>query len=311
MSPEQKVIARSLFQLKVFNSDGQAFETLFTVILTLSNPNFIQIKPQGNLGDEKNDGFDRTSGTYYQCYAPEDIEKREGKALSKLKEDFGGLKSKWNHETPIKKFFYVLNDKYKGVYASIVHELAWIKNEHGLEDAAPFLNKDLENVFFGLSDEQIFSVIGMLPKIEMDETVQLSALGEVVDHLIQTMKPKTGSGKLVAPDFNEKIEFNYLSAEVAQILTDGNYQSHALTAYFSSGPSGLKEDLRDIFNKLYVDLGKKYLEVPTKEKSDILFFDIADKSFPNQKAAHQQAIFVLMSYFFESCDIFEEPGAKS
>jgi hypothetical protein len=116
-------IARLIFQNRIYACDGTAFECFFTQVMQCYNPNFRQVKPQGQYGDRKNDGFDSTTGTYYQVYAPEDIRIKEKDTIEKLAADFTGLYSYWQSITPIRSFFYVVNDKYKGVYASLYEEL--------------------------------------------------------------------------------------------------------------------------------------------------------------------------------------------
>lgn len=128
MTREQKFMAHLIFRNKISESDGSAFEALFTRIMTCANPSFQQVKPQGRIGDKKNDGFDQLSGTYYQVYAPEKLEIKEQNAINKLNEDFNGLYAYWKSICPIKKFIYVINDKYKGAFPSLHKELA---NIHG------------------------------------------------------------------------------------------------------------------------------------------------------------------------------------
>lgn len=41
--------------------------------------------------------------------------------------------------------------------------------------------------------------------------------------------------------------------------------------------------------------------------NDLVFFDILDSITPGQSKRTQDAAIVLMAYFFESCDIFEDP----
>jgi hypothetical protein len=51
MNVDEKALAHKLFQSKVLTSEGQAFEDLFTLVMQKSNPNFVQVKPQGKFGD--------------------------------------------------------------------------------------------------------------------------------------------------------------------------------------------------------------------------------------------------------------------
>jgi hypothetical protein len=84
------------------------------------------------IGDRKNDGYDKTTGTYYQVFAPEDLKASEAKAVKKLKEDFKGLYEFWNKATPVKSFHFVMNDKFAGSFPEIEADLAEIKKSHKL-----------------------------------------------------------------------------------------------------------------------------------------------------------------------------------
>ena len=111
MDRNTRYIVRLMFQTKVYSCDGAAFESFFTQIMQRHNRNFQQVKPQGQYGDRKNDGFDKTTGTYYQVYAPEDIKIKEKETIEKLVTDFSGLYAYWQSLYPIQSFFYVVNDK--------------------------------------------------------------------------------------------------------------------------------------------------------------------------------------------------------
>ena len=69
MTKDERYIATLQFQNKVLKSSGNSYEELFTCVMQQANPYFTQVKPQGSWGDKKNDGFDPTTGTYYQVYA--------------------------------------------------------------------------------------------------------------------------------------------------------------------------------------------------------------------------------------------------
>ena len=107
MDQDSLFMARVLFQLEIHKSNGQKFEDFFSSVMGLSNPNFRQVKPQGRLGDRKNDGFDSTKGVYYQVYAPEEPKFKEEDALKKLKTDFKGLCPFWDSKCKIIEFYFV------------------------------------------------------------------------------------------------------------------------------------------------------------------------------------------------------------
>ncbi|MHA7830186.1 MAG: hypothetical protein ACX93O_03740 [Flagellimonas sp.] len=120
MNRQELYISRLIFKNKVLTADKQAYEDIFIKVMENINSNFQPVKPQGSYGDRKNDGFDKTTGTFYQVYAPEQLSDVIKKAENKLIEDFKGLKTYWENEGfEIKKFIYVIHDKYKGTYPSI------------------------------------------------------------------------------------------------------------------------------------------------------------------------------------------------
>ncbi len=63
MTTDEKYILRTLFQNKIYKADGQAFEDIFTEIMNYAESDFQPIKPWGNVGDRKNDGYIKSSGT--------------------------------------------------------------------------------------------------------------------------------------------------------------------------------------------------------------------------------------------------------
>jgi len=108
MNRDEKAFARVMFKHKVVTSDGQAYEDLFVDIMTRGNPDFIGVKPQGRIGDRKNDGYDRRKGSYYQVFAPEDPKLKSQDAVKKLKTDFAGLLKHWDSVTPDQRISFCL-----------------------------------------------------------------------------------------------------------------------------------------------------------------------------------------------------------
>ena len=130
MDSNKKVVVRERFKLRVYESEGQSFEDLFTRIMQYAEPDFQQIKPWGNIGDRKNDGYIPSKGIYFQVYAPEDISKSMNKAVEKLESDFSGLLEKWEG---VKEYHFVINNKYKGVPPQLAHAIKKITKDHSIK----------------------------------------------------------------------------------------------------------------------------------------------------------------------------------
>ena len=306
LSREEKLIARKLFQLEIHKRSGQAYEDFFVRIMQLSFPEFIPVKPQGQYGDRKNDGFIKSTGQYYQVYAPQDPSVKEKATIEKLVTDFSGLYSYWNTQVaPVQEFYFVLNDKYQGAYASLHPELTKIEKNYNGVKCFPFLAQHLEDKFLSLDITDIEEFLG--PIIAPDEVklFDVSVMNEVIKHLLGSNLPAQPDSVPDNPNFDEKIQFNGLSSSVETYLKYGSFQEGELKRYFKINSTFAKTDLRNVFNKLYKD---GLLLIPDGEgKNDLVFFYIMGNAHPTKNQAVSSAILVLMSYFFSYCDIFEEP----
>jgi hypothetical protein len=307
MNVDEKTLARILFQLKVHSSNGQAYEDLFVDVMRRESSDFVPVKPQGRFGDRKNDGYDRRTGTYYQVFAPENPKLKQQDAVKKLNEDFAGLKKYWDKVTPVREFYFVFNDKYRGVFPAMEADLAAIKKDHHLRDCASFLAHHLEDRLMLLPDDQIQVVVGFVPNPSKIQMLDYSVVNEVINH-VMLYKGAIGTTQVfVAPDFDEKIKFNGLSPRVGALLNSAGYQWGILDDYFARNSEFTKQSLRNVLNEMYQDALTKPLAVAGSGDSDLVFFDILDSVAPDQTQAVRNAGLVLMAYFFESCDIFEDP----
>ena len=304
MNRSTRYIARIIFQNCIYSCDGGAFESLFTQVMQCYNPNFRQVKPQGQYGDRKNDGFDSTTGTYYQVYAPENIKIKEKETIDKLVTDFTGLYSYWQTITPINFFYYVVNDKYKGAYPSLYAELQKIRDQYVDVTVNPFLSKDLEDIFLGLNENNITDIIGIIPSPD-DIIVEYGVMKDVVNYLLKMVTNPQQEIIPINPDFDKKLSFNSLSKNVAVYLQSHRINEFAINDFFELNSNFAKNELRNVFNGLY---NEALNIIPDSEdKNDKIFFYIYEKSYPKHSVAINAAIFTLMAYYFEYCDIFEVP----
>lgn len=308
MSKAEQYIAKVIFRNRIFEYSGQQFEDFFVSVMTKSNSNFQPVKAYGNIGDRKNDGFDQTTGTYYQVFGPEDISKDKtiNDGVKKLKSDFEGLYKHWNDICPIKQYFFVTNDKYKGLPAPIIEMAIELDNNPIYEDVSikTFLAKDLESIFDQLNESAKQDIVGFIPD-EIMPVIEFDALNEVVSYLLKTELLETFADSLVVPDFDEKISFNNLSNTVNHQLVTGSYQEALLEQYFNENP-GVKEILQKRFRALY-EQAKNDIPETREGFADGRFFYILEHACPKRTISIQTSVLVLMAYYFSSCDIFEEP----
>lgn len=174
MNDVSLAIARNMFHLQIHEADGQRFEDLFSKIMGYKCRGFQPVKPYGNIGDRKNDGWIESENTYFQVYAPSDVTKSINDAVTKLRNDLEGLLKHWDDLCPVKKFYFVLNDKYKGAPPQLHQKMLELKSEFGLDEASVLVAKDLEFDLFDLRSDMILSIVGHLPHIDNEEYMFVS-----------------------------------------------------------------------------------------------------------------------------------------
>ncbi len=284
------------------------FQRFFVEVMSCAMPNFRSPKPHGKEGDWKCDGYESKTGQFYQVYAPEKPTEKVTEAVAKLENAMNGLLEKWNEFMTVKEYFFVLNDEFRGAYPEMEKRMSILSEKHGIP-CSLFLSKDLYSVFEGLdNDSKAYCLQCPIPENVSNNTViSFDALNEVVKHIVALPYEAIKPGKIVLnPEFLKKIEFNALSQPVADLLKRGAYQIGALNHYFE-----LEQDLKVILQQRFAafyEEGKQKNAVVIPEQSDELFFYIFEKACPDQpKKYFGDSVEVLMSYYFECCDIFEPP----
>jgi hypothetical protein len=320
MHTHQKAHYRLMFQVQVSKRTGMAFQNLFSDIMRYANSNFAPVKPQGSQGDWKNDGHEPQAGRYYQVYAPEQFD--EAKAIEKLKEDFSGLLAKWGDQAVypngVEEFYFVINDAYRvvpGGYPTTIAILEALRQQHGLKVCKPFLTKDLEDVLLGLPEDKIITVVGFPPNPAEIKVLSFGIVDEVIRHIVENTETRPLGKSLVAPDFEEKIVFNRLTV-TGHLLRDANYRCGSLEEYFRANSHFCRQQVRDCLQALYeASLACRFADDPDGATSaDRQLFHILNEITPKPPTRNprlekelQDAALVVMAYFFEACDIFEEP----
>ncbi|TWT66656.1 ABC-three component system protein [Allorhodopirellula solitaria] len=309
LTPEQQLYSRAMFRSKIYQSDGQRYQDLFVEVMTLRDVRFRPVKPQGQKGDQGNDGYIPEDGKYFQVYAPEDAKSKIATAAKKAKDDFGKLKKHWEKDAPITDYRFVHNDKFKGSFPDIEHELAKIKKTHSLTVSKAFLAKDLEAEFCKLRKSEMEAVLqAVIPRAHDIADIDFGVLTDVLQHLVENQQPVDHEAMNSAPEFYEKIEFNDIKS-TTPLLTVGSYQNAAVEQFFNQHGEFTKTDIRNRLSESYESSKHMVAEQDSSHLAvgDCVFFDLLHNIAPDNTRAVQDATIVLIAYFFEKCDVFEEP----
>jgi hypothetical protein len=81
------------------------FQRLFENIMKRARPEFVQIRPYGNIGDRKADGLFVSESTIFQVYSPDTLTQAE--VVKKINEDLDEAVAHWGDD--LKKWVFVYN----------------------------------------------------------------------------------------------------------------------------------------------------------------------------------------------------------
>jgi hypothetical protein len=143
-------------------------------------------------------------------------------------------------------------------------------------------------------------------------------LNEVITYILKNPVPISRDGFLNAPEFDEKIRFNGLSQPVGHLLHSAARQVEAIDDYFSKNSRFAKNAVRNKLNGLYLQC-KQRLRRKCKQTdyADLVFFELLEEIVPHEAKNSpdypnaQTAALVVISFYFESCDVFEAPDATA
>ena len=94
MDEVQRCFYQREFKIAFLEKQGQAFEDMFSGIMGHAFPeDFQPVRPYGNKGDMKCDGYRASDKTVFQCYAPRTMKLAALKA--KIDTDFNGAVDHW------------------------------------------------------------------------------------------------------------------------------------------------------------------------------------------------------------------------
>ena len=290
-------IQRHFYRLKChvafLSKKGTEFQDWFVRLAGHSLEGFEAVRPYGRMGDLKSDGWRPSTRTVFQCYAP--YEMTEANLNSKIADDYEGACEHWDLAT----WVFVHNDT-RGLPPTTVQLLDDLRSEdvsievwtepqiHGLADS------------LGLREQEI--MFGFAPSMAAIRDLSLEDLRGVLDALVQA-KPPPGE-EPVSPPPLEKIAKNSLSDGVEALLIAGRRKEALVERYLQARVDvTLGERIAEAFRRRYAELKA---EAPSP---DDIFYGLqlyagGVGASPNRQAAS----LAVLTYFFERCDIFEDPA---
>ena len=289
------------FQLK-FENDfmkkrGDEFQQFCSNLLSLcEEENFQATRTWGREGDWKCDGRLEEERAIIQVYAPDEM--KADSAIRKIDKDFDGALSRWHDWM---KVWIFLHNAKNGLSPQILDKLDKLKSGNPHVTIVLWDYHILLDLFDNLSDDKKIQLVGFIP-VDGDLIVKgYSSVAEVVDKIAKIPYQPIESIQTVSV---EKLDFNDFSERAKNLILNGMKSSYIVGNYFSAcNDPSLGDSIAQAFSQKYKEFRKDY-------KPDKIFNLLRVWAVGNEwkDANCEVAVYAVIAYFFEKCDIFEAPG---
>lgn len=287
------------FENTFLRAKGDEFQTFFERLMALAHKaDFMACRPWGNIGDRKNDGFLKSERRLFQVYAPNEMTAHD--AIVKITEDFEGARIHWG--THFDKWTFVHNAAYR--LPPQIHEvlLDFEKSNAGIT-LEPWGLEELHQVFRRLSLEDLISWFGYAPTEESKAKLGFKDLQVV----LESLESKASSpGSTIRDVPSGKIESNDLSESTSYLIKAGMAKTALVSEFFDRWPD------ETLGERLAVAFREEYARFRGTMRSDQIFGKLQEWAGGNLLSTpeHQMAVLTIVAYYFERCDIFEEPKER-
>jgi len=275
---------------------GNAFQDFFADLMEKRYPNgdFIRVRPWGNVGDRKNDGYLRSKRILFQVYAPNEM--RVADALAKIEEDFHGALPYWKEYFDMWSFVHNARD---GLSPDITRKLLDHDREHEDVSVKFWGYEDLRGVLFELSEEDVVSLLGPAPSSKDFLSLGFEDLKAVLNFIKKQPVSPTPKINSVPKD---KIEINQLPPDTETLIHAGMRKSVSVGKFLKQYPDPEYGDqVVQTFRTRYEQLKSQGL----KPDDIFLGLQIFAGGEQTKDPKHQAAVFSVLAYLFKQCDIFE------
>ncbi len=284
------------FEVLFLRSKGDEFQTLFERLMGLAyKADFMPCRPWGNAGDRKNDGYLTSERCLFQVYAPNEMEAK--KVTTKIIEDFEGAKPYWRDHFDKWVFAHNATD---GLPPHVQKTFLDLKAGNPEITIEPWGLEEFRVVFRRLSADDLSSWLGATPTEETQALIGFKDIQVVLESLATRTVSVDGAVKGVPQG---KIEANDLSDSVTTLIKSGMIRTPLVSGFIDSWyDETFGERLAEAFRA-------EYSRLRGTAHPNFIFSELQAWVGGNQLGTpeHQIAVLTVLAYYFERCDIFEEP----
>lgn len=294
-------LAQANYELRFENlflrSKGNEFQSLFERLMGLAyKGDFMACRPWGNQGDRKNDGFLTSERRLFQVYAPNEM--KATNAIAKIMEDFDGAKVHWGQHFDKWVFAHNAVDGLPPHVQEVILNFGEANPDIKIESWGL---EEFRVIFRRLSADDLASWFGSVPDEETKARLGFDDLRPVLESISRRAAPAVTTVKAVPMG---KIEANALSESVATLIKNGMSKAPLVERFFAQWHDEyLGETVAEAFREEY----QRLRDLPLTPNE--IFSELQSWAGGSRRGSpeHEMAVFTVLAYYFERCDIFEEP----
>lgn len=287
-------------QQECFKS-GSGFEDYVSTVLSRFHDDFVNPDPSGTLGDGGCDGLAESGTLFYACYGQRPARSAERELAAKIGSDFARGLSQW---ASFHTWKFVTNAPFGPESLKVLTEL---QQAHIPESERPLTirlvkTEDLWVEVVGTLDPAVLNEL--FPGAPGAANVELADLLPLLDALDTSgIAVETGADVLPVPA--TKMDFNSLPDASRLEFNAGRLLAPRIDRWYEeSSDPGLYDAHGERFRALYRE-ARGVTAVPA-EVLERLYVSVAGANF-RMDGKRANAAFAVVSYFFDSCHIFETP----
>ena len=294
----ERLSMRPVLWAKLHEVTGAAFQDFFHDLMTCCDPTFVDVRTHGNIGDLASDGLSLNDRKLYACYAPETPD--ASRTVGKFNGDLKGAIAKRSGQ--FDTFVFVHNDT-RGTHPEISTALVNARSAYPTIRFELMGARHIRDLLGRLDRDQVETLLGEQLPLQHIVTVGLPEMEELLAAL-------SGSGlafSSAAPVEQvsiKKLRFSALTQDSQSEIREGMRHSPLIDQYYARRIDvNERDEVAARFNFEYNEAVAAGLG-PEDQLLRLREFLAGSRL---QSAPVYRAQTALLAYFFQRCDIFENP----
>lgn len=283
-------------------ASGTEFEEYVTALLARLHPDYLNPSPMGKHGDGGCDGLADDGSILYACYGQRATTNIEQKTKDKIESDFSRALRCWSD---FSTWRFVTNAPCGPLSTRTIIAL---RKQHADGTERP-INMDIWR-----PDEIWWKVANKLTPKQLDEVipgvphagnVELADLVELIQSLEEVEGNRPDHLESIRPVPSTKMDFNNLPETTRAEFNSGRLHSARIDRWFAQqADPALRDEKAQRFRFIYQEARRDTRDV--REIVRRVYGALGGQDF-DLSTKRANAVYGVTAYFFDSCDIFEEP----